>query len=370
MSDSYAQQYPLDPMDDHLIHQMPQPLRYVYTSDARAYERFWFTAQDDVGELFVVVGGGFYPNLDTAEAYAIVNHRGRHTTVRHFRRLGRDRMNLRFGPIQLEVVRGLRTWRLLLDENEWGVSFDMLWHDTKRQIFDTMPGRHVGGRVLAETAGFEGFGYPEGHVTVRGERIALGRERFRGSRDRHWGVRFGVGGPGHNPSVPGFGHGGQWVEFDDWSIWGSRILYNFDDPRPGAGKIIKQDRKLRFDPESKVFVEGIVTNVLEDGRTLDVHYERLGNQTAYLRCGMYAMGPSGGTPDRDIWQGMYVGDDVTEGETYDVNDRAVQARISGLNDHHCRVTCGDEVTYGIFEPVEPTAYEWCKAGVPGYALLD
>lgn len=369
MSDKYAEQYPLDPMDDHLIHQYPQPLRIMYTSDARAYERFWFTAQDHVGELFVVVGGGFYPNLDTAEAYAIVVHEGKHTTVRHFRRLGHDRMNLNFGPIRLEVIEGLRTWRLRLDENDWGIGFDMLWHDTKRQVFQSMPPAYVEGRVLAETAGFEGFGYPEGHVSAGGKRFELSRERYMGSRDRHWGVRFGVGGPPHNPNVPAFAHGGQWVEFRDWSIWGNRILYNFGDQRRGAGRILSQQRKLRFDPQSRVFVEGVVTNLLEDGRSVDVHYERMNCQTAYLRCGMYG-GPTGGTPDKDIWQGMFVGDGVTEGETYDLTDRAVQAKLAGLNDHHCRVTCEGEVTYGIFEPIEPTAYEWCKAGAPGYSLLE
>ena len=33
------------------------------------------------------------------------------------------------------------------------------------------------------------------------------------------------------------------------------------------------------------------------------------------------------------------------------------------------VTCDGETAYGIFEPYEPVAYEWCKRGVPGYSLL-
>ena len=57
----------------------------MWTPDAQAYERVWFTCQDKVGELLVVVGLAFYPNLGTAEAFAIVNVRGRHTTVRAHR---------------------------------------------------------------------------------------------------------------------------------------------------------------------------------------------------------------------------------------------------------------------------------------------
>ena len=53
-------------------------------------------------------------------------------------------------------------------------------------------------------------------------------------------------------------------------------------------------------------------------------FERLGNQIAFLRCGMYG-GPNGGTPNGDVWQGMKVGDGVVSGETYDANDPAVRA---------------------------------------------
>ena len=49
--------------------------------------------------MLVATGCSFYPNLDRAEAYAIVNHQGIHRTVRVFRPLGVDRMDMRFGPI-------------------------------------------------------------------------------------------------------------------------------------------------------------------------------------------------------------------------------------------------------------------------------
>ena len=73
---------PLSGLDEFLIHNAPYPVRVMWTPDAQAYERVWFTCQDKVGELLVVIGLAFYPNLGTAEAFAIVNVRGRHTTVR------------------------------------------------------------------------------------------------------------------------------------------------------------------------------------------------------------------------------------------------------------------------------------------------
>lgn len=98
-------------------------------------------------------------------------------------------------------------------------------------------------------------------------------------------------------------------------------------------------------------------------------FERLGNQIAFLRCGMYG-GPNGGTPEGDIWHGMYVGDDVVSGETYDVTDADVRARICGQDQHHARFECDGEVTYGIIEPYDTMLYDVATAGVMGFSLLD
>ena len=72
-----------------------------------------------VGELLVVIGLAFYPNLGTAEAFAIVNHRGRHTTVRAHRKLGTDRMDMTLGPFSFEVVEPFRQWRLRSTPTPW-----------------------------------------------------------------------------------------------------------------------------------------------------------------------------------------------------------------------------------------------------------
>ena len=69
--DDFEQHFPLSPLDDMLIHQTPEPIRVMWTSDIRAYDRYWVVFHDDAGELIVAMGGSVYPNLDLAEAYAI-----------------------------------------------------------------------------------------------------------------------------------------------------------------------------------------------------------------------------------------------------------------------------------------------------------
>ena len=156
MFDAAAEHSPMTGLDEYLIHNYPQPVRVMWTSDPRAYERLWFTVQDRVGELLVMIGLGFYPNLNTAEAYAIVNHRGKHTTVRAHRSLGDDRFDMRVGPINFEVVEPFKEWRLTLAENAYGISFDIRWLDTKRAMFHRIaPGYITNCRVGGETAGYE-----------------------------------------------------------------------------------------------------------------------------------------------------------------------------------------------------------------------
>ncbi len=351
----------MNALDELPVHEWSErDMRFQSTTDPRAYERYWFTAQDKKGDLFVVTGFGLYPNLGTVEAYAIVNLRGLHTTVRAHRRLKASRMNMRVGPINFEPVRAFREWRLTLDQNEYGIAYDLRWLDTKRAV--QQPTRFLGG--------YESFGRPEGVVSVKGERFQITPEAFNGSRDHHWGVRDGVGGRGHmlNPAGTSVATGGVWVEFGDWSVWGNRVLFNLGDRRPAAGQILRQERSLRFD-DTRVFLGGVVTNTLQSGEVKNLHFRRLGYQTAYLRCGMYG-GREGGTPNGDVWHGMYVGDDAVSGETYDTTQPDVRRLIQGAADHHCEVTCDGETTYGIFESHDPITYEMCKEGRAGYSLIE
>lgn len=371
MIDHLDEQFPLMPLDDHLVHQTPDPMRVAYTTDPRFFDRHLTLFHDQTGDLIITTGGTFYPNLDSAEAYTIVTYKGVQTSIRAFRPIGADRTDLRNGPIKPTILAGLRNWRHQLDENDWGISYDLNWIDTHRQVYNAAYGsiehtvprgsqRHV-------TAGFEGFGKFEGWVQVGSERIEIGLDQGRGMRDRHWGIGRGVGGPRYQPDgrVPKAGWiGGNWIVLKDLAIWGNLVLYEFGDPRPRYGKVLDVKRRLRFEPETRIFQEGILDYTLSGGERKSVHFERLGNQTTYMKCAMYGGSPEG------RFQGSYVEAPHVEGDRYDLADPATRAALSGLNEHHCRITCGDEVTTGVLQPLEPDAYEACARGTKGWAFLD
>jgi hypothetical protein len=366
----FAEQFPLSPLDDYLVHQTPDPVRIMWTGDPRAYERFWMVSHDATGDIVIATGGSFYPNLDRAEAYAIVNLRGRHTAVRSFRRIGADRADLRIGPIAPVIVRGLREWRYVLEPNEWGIGYELTFRDTTRQVFrEPLSNAAAGapaGRRNDVTSGFECFGQVCGWVEVDGDRFELAPGSA-GTRDRHWGTGRGVGGP--SMSLGGRLHvgtnGNAFVAYPDWTLWGDRLYYPFGDVHKGFATVLKPTRRLRFEPETQVFQEGIVDYRFDTGEKAQLHYEKIGQQSAYLRCGMY-----GGTPGGDIHQGGYDGPDMTEGETLDLTKPETRIGARGLDEHLCRVTRDDGTSViGVYQTIDPLAYEACVSGRKGWDLL-
>jgi hypothetical protein len=355
-------------LDEYLVHNHPHPVRVMWTSDDRAYERIWFGSVDAGGEMLVVCGLAFYPNLGTAEAYAIVNRHGKHTTVRAHQRLGDNRMEMRIGPIGFDVVRPFREWRLTLDENDFGISYDIRWFETRRAVYRNLgAGTVAGGRPFSGVAGYDSFGEQEGWVSVGGERVELDRRLWNGARDHHWGTRDGVGG---RSRWSGWQHAvsGAFVQFPDWCVWVDHLLRKLGDPRPGSSTVLQRAHRLRFEPKTNLVLGGEIDLELRSGRSRTMTFERLGNQIAFLRCGMYG-GPNGGTPDGDIWQGQYVGENVVTGETYDAGDAGVRSRICGLDQHHARFECDGAVAYGLFEVYDTLCYDTAVAGRQGLSVL-
>jgi hypothetical protein len=136
--------------------------------------------------------------------------------------------------------------------------------------------------------------------------------------------------------------------------------------------LAKRLHRLRFEEDTHLLLAGEVDLVFADQSIKTMRFERLGHQIAFLRCGMYG-GPNGGTPDGDLWHGMKVAEGkevVVTGETYDVTDPAIRTLLAGQDQHHCRITCDGEETFGLVEPYDTLCYEVSKAGVMGFSLLD
>jgi hypothetical protein len=305
---------------------------------------------------------------------------GKQTTVRAHRPLGTDRSDMSAGPLKFEMISPFREWRLTLGDNPQGFTFDIRWYDTKRAIYSP-PQRlpwssPVDIRLLHDWGGYETFGRIAGTVNYKGKTFELDQSKVRGSRDHHWGIRDHNGGISLDNQRPytfegepmAFSHFGQWVEFEDWNVWGSKWLYDLGDKRAGIRLIEVVSQRLRFDSASKHLIGGVVVNRLPTGEIREVHYEQIGQQCAYLRAAGYP-GPTGlGTPEHNFHHGMNVGERI-DSETYDLTAPAVRKRIAGFEDHLVRATCDGKTTVGILECRNPAIYAMAKAG-SRYSILS
>ena len=108
----------LTPMDHYLAHQIPETFDRVFTSDRNFYDRYHFNLHDSTGDFFLIVGLGQYPNLGVTDAFAVLTGGGIQTVLRSSRELGGDRLNTTVGPIKVEVIEGLKKFRVLVSQTK------------------------------------------------------------------------------------------------------------------------------------------------------------------------------------------------------------------------------------------------------------
>lgn len=350
----------LGPLDEYPIHQVPQPIAWPESSDRNFYDRCYFNAHDRTGDIFVITGLGYYPNLGVKDAYVLIRRGDEQTALHLSDAIDQNRLDQRVNSYRIEVVEPLRTVRLVLEDTE-GIAFDLTWHG----LFDPLQEQpHLmrrGNRVTLDAQRFAQLGSWSGWLRIDDTEIAVQPATWIGSRDRSWGIRpIGEPEPAGRPADPPFD--GMWwtyvpVAFDDFALVfivqeepdGMRTLN--DCSRVWKDGRVEQMGWPRFDihyrPGTRIPTGVTIAATALDGSpvTLEV--------TSLLPAVLHAGGGYGGDPD---WQhGMWRGEAFTERLTYDMNDPAVVGRMPfGAIDHVARVECreADGTTregWGLFE---------------------
>ena len=351
---------PLGPLDDLLAHQTPETFDHVFTSDRNFYDRYYFNLHASSDALFLVCGMGQYPNLGVTDAFVSVSHGETQYVVRASRELGTNRLDTTVGPFRVEVLEGLRRLRLALDENEWGVAFDLVFEGS--MAAQEEPRHHMRqlSRVTMDTSRFAQVGCYRGSLEVAGRRYAVTPDRWKGTRDHSWGIR-----PVGEPEPPGIrvtaqrSHGffHNWIpmQFEDFMI---KVFFEED---ADGKRLIEEAVKvhnLGIDKEPEIlgtprhaFTYKSGTRELEkavirfahpSGQELSVASVPL--RTVYLAAG------SGYLPAPDWGHGTYRGPLAVEGLTYDIGDPAVRKQYSLLNETLCRFELSTgEIGWGMHE---------------------
>lgn len=342
--------------DEYPIHQNPDPIRVVGTSDRNFYDRYYFNLHGSSDELFMVTGFGQYPNLGTQDAFAVIRRHDDHTVVRSSRELG-DRMDLATGPFRVEVIEPLERLRVVLDAPEHDLSFDLEWQGSIAAYEEPHQLIRKFGRALFDSHRFAQTGMWTGVINHKGTDIEVTPDRWWGTRDRSWGVR-----PVGEHEPPGIrGDEGQmtgmWnyapMQFEDHSILyicneldsgerdlqeAVRIWRDRDRPVESLGRP-EHDHTLA--PGTRFITASTLSFPEAPGGPIDITVEPM------THC--YFMVGTGYGIDPDWRHGMYQGPLVTQGFTYDMVEDA--DKMFGGVDNAARftITQTGQVGYGLHE---------------------
>ena len=176
--------------DEYPIHQTPEPVQQVFTSDRNFYDRFFFNGCFREGEPYFAVAMGIYPNLGIIDSAFSVTVGGVQHSVRASRVLGAERMDTRVGPISIEVVRPMRSMRVRVDHE--AVKADLMFEARAAALEEPRFTRRAGPRIVMDMTRFTQHGGYSGSLTIAGKTYNATPSRVWGARDRSWGVR-GIG---------------------------------------------------------------------------------------------------------------------------------------------------------------------------------
>ena len=360
---------PLTQLDDYLVHQTPETVDRVYTSDRNFYDRYFYGSYALDGSAYMLLAFGVYPNVGVMDAFATAVIDGEtQYIVRGSRALEFDRMNTRVGPISVEIVEPLRASRISCEPNDVGLQFDLRFDAVTDPFEEPHFLRMANSRRVMDYTRMTQHGRMSGTFSAGGRVFDVDPSRWWGVRDHSWGIRP-IGG-GEPPSAPGSPAGlaafyWQWspVQFDnaclmytrsedaDGTPWheAAEVLYPSATGRaPESLAIAGHD--LTIKPASRLFERGSFDLTTASGDPVHVRMEP--KTTLYMAGGGYSY--LGG------WRhGQYHAPLVVETETWDLTDAATIAK-AGI---HTQTICDYHVDgldvgvgHGIFEFLSLGAY--------------
>jgi hypothetical protein len=179
--------------DDYPIHQTSEPIAHTDSGDPNHYDRYFFNGYSQDGSVFFAAAMGLYPNRHVMDASFSVVHKGEQVNVHSSARAPQDRaLCTTVGPISINVVRPLQEHRLMVEAPEHGLRADLTYHASSMPYEEPPFLTRGGNRTTMRYTRLTQLGSWEGWLEIDGQRIVVGRDAFKGSRDRSWGVR-GIG---------------------------------------------------------------------------------------------------------------------------------------------------------------------------------
>lgn len=347
--------------DDFPVHQTPDPIACVGTSDRNFYDRYFFNGFARDGSVFFAAALGTYPNRGIVDGAVSVVRNGRQYVLRASRVAGPERMDTHVGPIHVDVLEPLTRLRLRIDPNPWGIAGDLVFTRRAPALEEPRFFKRIGNRLLMDLTRLTQHGTWSGKLDIDGATIDVGDAGFLGMRDRSWGIRP----VGERETVPTPGpiqFFWLWapMHFDDLCTHFD-VNEDADGTRWHAAGMTASadtvstmrtvDYRLTMKPGTRHAARADIVLQPPRGEALQIDLTPLYN--------FYMLGLGYGHPQ---WgHGMYVGDNAVDGESWALADCDPAAPFYLHIQAVCEARLGSRRGIGVLEqlilgPHEPTGF--------------
>jgi len=359
--------------DEYPYHQIAGTFATVATSDKRWNDGHYICLCDDAGEVALIATVRLYQNNDVLDGFICIRHEGKQYNLRASRRLRPDIDSFGVGPLRMDIVEPMEKMRLVLEDNEYGISCDILCTTTLAPYEDPVHVHRVDGILHSERAVYEIVGTCEGRVTIGDKQIQLSNEHSTCFRNHSWGVMTGrgvpkdFGAPSKKPFfIPGLRN---WVLFHMPNHGG---FYTFHENKKGerqsteakilltdgALEVLSVKHDLKFYEGTTRLKSGTFTMLDENDQQRVYEIEDMG--WVYCQGGGYFGGFNDG-----LGQGVWRGECHIEGEVWDTSHPVKVVTSEGeekIFDHawaesFVRIRSDGQIGYAHFESVTLGSYE-------------
>ncbi len=382
--------------DEMLCHQIVSTFDHIETSAREWTERVWFSGYDLSGKFHWSAGLGRYLNRNVLDAYGILNVEGKtQYNVRASRELYTAPDQTQVGPFSYEVLEPLKKVRFVLDENEYGLSFDIVCDGIGPCHEEPPQFSRYKSRVTENVQRYLQMTRMSGWIKVDGETHTVAPEAWQTMRDHSWGIRRGGGGGDMSesgvepPQVhEGYFYSFAFMQFEKWGacyhrreawpnpphVMGGAINYPYGiEKEPLRLVSIENDFEFhsvsdvqRYHQESGAFQSGAPRRV-KSGKAILTAADGSKTEVSIRPITLCFIGAGGYGPFRGFSHGRWMGRHFVDGHQLDLTDANVFQEVDGaalIVDQMCEFRCGSEVGYGIIEVICLGKYP--RFGFEGY----
>lgn len=188
MSEEEFEKMQLTPYDEFPVHATPYPMSYVPSTDPAWDDGYYFLAYDLESGVALWNGIRIAPNSNIVGGHSACNIMGVQRTLR-LSRVWRDDFRVAVGALRYEFVEPLRTIRMVLEPNDSGMSYDVLWRGLAPPHLAAHHRAVRNGRFTTDQSRYHQVGTATGWLRIDGKHFEMSESApWGGSRDHSWGL--------------------------------------------------------------------------------------------------------------------------------------------------------------------------------------